>query len=89
MGIYRPGDQDCKGPIGKIQDEKEMNVKAYIARDPSGVCRVFVKRAKHKHWFELGQHRETDTAFERALMAGAVVWKPGIVDRTQLFCKKT
>ena len=60
-------------------------VNAYIARDPSGVFRVFVKRAKHKHWFELGQHRETDTAFERALMDGAVVWKPAIVDRTQLF----
>lgn len=66
----------------------ENRVDAYIARDPSGVCRVFVKRSKYKHWFELGQHRETDTAFERALMAGAVVWKPGIVDRTQLFCKK-
>lgn len=63
-------------------------VNAYIARDPSGVFRVFVKRAKHKWWFELGQHRETDVAFERALMAGTVVWKPAIVDTMQLFSKK-
>ena len=26
MGIYRPGNQDCKGPIGKIQDEKEITM---------------------------------------------------------------
>ena len=64
------------------------SVNAYIARDPSGVFRVFVKRAKHKWWFELGQHRETDVAFERALIAGKVVWKPAIVDTTQLFSKK-
>lgn len=63
-------------------------VNAYIARDPNGICRVMVKRAKYKHWFELGQHRETDTAFERALMAGAVFWKPAILDRSQLFSKK-
>ena len=64
------------------------SVNAYIARDPSGVFRVFVKRAKHKWWFELGQHRETDVAFERALMAGTVVWKPCVVDKMQLFSKK-
>lgn len=63
-------------------------VNAYIARDPAGVCRVFVKRAKYKHWFELGEHRETDVAFERALADGSVAWKPGIVDRTQLFLQK-
>ena len=66
----------------------ETKVDAYIARDPAGVCRVFVKRAKHKHWFELGRHRETDVAFERALAVGSVAWKPGIVDRTQLFLPK-
>ena len=64
------------------------HVNAYIARDPNGICRVMVKRAKFKHWFELGRHRETDVAFERALVVGSVAWKPGIVDRTQLFCKK-
>lgn len=60
-------------------------VDAYIARDPNGICRVMVKRAKYKHWFELGQHRPTDAAFERALVNGAVCWGPAIVDRTKLF----
>ena len=90
MGIYRTGDQDCKGPIGKIQDgKKEMNetVNAYIARDPNGICRVMVKRAKYKHWFELGQHGPTDAAFEQALAAGTVRWNPVIEDKTKLFCK--
>lgn len=91
MGIYRPGDQDCKGPIGKIQDEKEMTnepkVDAYIARDPNGICRVMVKRAKFKHWFELGQHGPTDAAFEQALAAGTVRWNPAIEDKTRLFRK--
>lgn len=66
----------------------ENRVDAYIARDPSGVCRVMVKRSKYKHWFELGRHRETDVAFERALAVGSVAWKPAIVDRTQLFLQK-
>ena len=66
----------------------ETKVNAYIARDPSGVCRVFVKRSKYKHWFELGKHRETDVAFERALAVGSVAWKPGIIDRAQLFSQK-
>lgn len=91
MGIYRPGNKDCKGPIGKIQDEKEMTnepkVDAYIARDPNGICRVMVKRAKYKHWFELGQHGPTDAAFEQALAAGTVRWNPAIEDKTQLFRK--
>lgn len=66
----------------------ETKVNAYIARDPSGVFRVFVKRSKYKHWFELGKHRETDVAFERALAVGSVAWKPGIIDRAQLFLQK-
>lgn len=34
MGIYRPGDQDCKGPIGKIQDKKEMT------KEQCGRCKM-------------------------------------------------
>lgn len=34
MGIYRPGDQDCKGPIGKIQGEKEMT------KEQCGRCKM-------------------------------------------------
>ncbi len=64
-----------------------MKVEAYVARDPNGTHRVFCKRAKHKWWFELGQHAETDAAFERAMMDGTVVWKPGVVDKMQLFSK--
>lgn len=50
----------------------ETKVDAHIVRDPNGVCRVMVKRAKYKHWFELGQHAATDVAFEQALAAGTV-----------------
>lgn len=63
----------------------EKRVDAYIARDVNGVCRVYVKRAKYKHWFELGKHRPTDAEFERALAAGSVCWKTQIEDRTKLF----
>lgn len=62
-------------------------VDAYIARDPNGICRVMVKRAKFKHWFELGQHGPTDAAFELALAAGMVRWNPAIEDKTKLFRK--
>jgi len=60
-------------------------VDAQIVRDPSGVCRVFVKRAKYKHRFELGRHRETDAEFERALESGTVHWNARILDRSKLF----
>ncbi len=60
-------------------------VDAHIVRDPAGTCRIFCKRAKHKWWFELGRHAETDAAFEQALAAGTIRWKPEIVDRSKLF----
>lgn len=60
-------------------------VNAYIARDAHGVCRVYCKRAKYKHWFELGQHPDTDAEFERALAAGTVNWDRKIVDPGKLF----
>ena len=63
----------------------ENRVNAYIARDAHGVCRVMVKRAKYKHWFQLGRHAATDAAFEQALAAGTVRWEPKIVDPGQLF----
>lgn len=62
-----------------------MKVDAYIARDPNGICRVMVKRAKYKHWFELGQHGPTDAAFEQALASGRVRWNDRILDKTKLF----
>lgn len=60
-------------------------VEAYIIRDPDGTHRIFVKRAKYKHWFELGRHKETDIAFERALESGAISWKNKVVDRLSIF----
>lgn len=65
----------------------ETKVDAHIVRDPNGVCRVMVKRAKYKHWFELGQHGPTGTAFEQALAVGTVRWNPAIEDKTKLFRK--
>ena len=63
----------------------KSKVNASIVRDPSGVCRVFCQRAKYKHWFELGRHRPTDIAFERALADGSVCWKSEIADKSKLF----
>ena len=62
-----------------------MEVQAYIARDAAGIHRIFCKRAKYKWWFELGQHRETDIAFQKALASGKIQWRGQIEDKTQLF----
>lgn len=75
----------------RIEREKQREraglLCAKIARDSNGICRVMVKRAKFKHWFELGQHGPTDAAFEQALAAGTVRWNPVIEDKTKLFRK--
>ena len=63
----------------------EPRVNAYIARDANGVCRVYCKRAKYKHLFELGRHAATDAVFEQALAAGTVRWEPKVVDPGKLF----
>lgn len=60
---------------------------AYIERDANGIHRVICKRAKYKHWHELGKHRETDAAFEKALASGIIWWNPLIKDKTKLFRK--
>lgn len=70
----------------QIKNLQEITpIKAKIVRDPAGVCRIFCQRAKRKWWFELGKHQDTDTAFERALQAGSVVWPEGITDTAKLF----
>lgn len=65
-------------------------VDAYIERTPSGTYRVMVKRAKHKWWFELGKHPETDAAFTRALADGTVGCGPKSANRKKncIFPKK-
>ena len=64
-------------------------IKAQIVRGNDGICRVYCQRARRKWWFELGQHKETDTAFEAALGAespdNGIQWRPRIDDRTKLF----
>lgn len=69
------------------QAKTGTKVDAYIARDPNGIYRIMAKRAKFKHWFELGQHGPTDSAFEQALEAGTVRWNSQIEDKTKLFRK--
>ena len=69
--------------LNKLQQMSK--IRANIARDANGVCRIFCQRAKYKHWFQLGKHAETDTAFEQALAAGSLCWGTKIVDPGKLF----
>lgn len=62
-----------------ISKEKYKMVDAYVKKILGGY-RIMCKRAKHKWWFELGQHKETDKAFARALANGTVNWYPEISD---------
>ena len=65
--------------------EKFGTVRAYVARDASGAHRIIAQRDRRKWWFELGRHAETDTAFERALRYGNVLWSEEIRDANKLF----
>ena len=67
----------------------ENKVKARIRKWADGSVHVEAKRDKFKHWFELGQHRETDATFEQALQAGTVDWTPKIVEPPRLFWGST
>ena len=60
-------------------------VKAYIARDANGVCRIYCQRAPRKWWFELGRHAATDFMFEAALSSGTISWNQKIKDPGKLF----
>ena len=62
-------------------------IKARIERDDHGTHRVYVHRAKFKHWFELGSHKPTDDAFGKALEDSSVQWQPRIVRHDVLFEK--
>ncbi len=57
----------------------EKRVRARIRLLPSGYA-VEVKRAKYKHWFTLGAHHQTDSAFRKALADGTVEWKDRIIE---------
>lgn len=62
-------------------------VKARIERDDNGTHRVFVQRAKFKHWFELGTHKPTDAAFNIALADCTVKWADEVIRHDVLFHK--
>lgn len=62
-------------------------VKARLEKDAGGVHRVFVQRAKYKHWFELGKHRDSDSLFYRAYSLGDIQWEKDILDHDSLFVK--
>ena len=62
-------------------------VKARIERDDDGTHRVFAQRAKYKHWFELGRHKPTDSAFNVALADNAVSWADVVIRHDVLFPK--
>ena len=62
-----------------------MKVIARIARDPNGVCRVFVQRAKYKHWFELGRHQETDIDLKRRWAPAASIGNPRLPTNRNFF----
>lgn len=68
----------------KVKDMSNKVI-ATIRRDVVGTHRVFCKRAKYKHWHELGRHHETDVAFAQALKVGLVKWETAIVDNSTLF----
>lgn len=65
-------------------------VKARFEKDSNGTHRVFVQRAKFKHWFELGRHSPTDISFQRVLHEkgiSGIDWVPDIIDHNSLFQK--
>lgn len=67
------------------QIENLDKIKAYIARDPKGVCRIYCQRGRRKWWRELGDHRATDVAFERALAVGEVEFQPKVKKIGEIF----
>lgn len=60
-------------------------IKAKIVRAESGIIQIYCKRDKYKHWFELGKHGPTDSAFSKALKNGSILWQPVIDDKMKLF----
>ena len=78
---------DDPGIEREKQRERDGRLRAQIARDANGVCRVMVKRGKFKHWHEYGTHPESDVAFRRALFEKNIEWLPKILEPPTLFSK--
>lgn len=77
-------DELAKWVKGQFAPKPVTAIRAKVVRDNAGY-RIVCQRAKYKHWFELGLHRETDAAFESAYRAGTLNWNPDIDDATKLF----
>ena len=60
-------------------------VRAKVVKDPDGVHRIFVQRAKYKHWFELGTHKTTTVNFYQHLVQGDIAWEQFIWTTDTLF----
>ena len=63
-------------------------VKARLEKDANGVHRVFVQRAKYKHWFELGKHKDSTNLFYQAYNLGSLQWEKDVLDHNSLFEKQ-
>lgn len=62
-------------------------VRASIIKDAFGIYRIYAQRDKHKWWFELGQHSETDREFVKALRTNSISWLSEVTE-LGLFDKK-
>ena len=64
---------------------KITGTRARVVKWGGGSYHVECQRARRKWWRELGQHRETDREFERALADGTLEWMPKIQDDGIIF----
>lgn len=52
------------------------------------IKRFEVQRAKYKHWFQIGEHKDTDQAFTHAIVNGEKIeWPKEIITPNTLFNK--
>ena len=57
-----------------------------IFSDDGKIERLEIQRAKFKHWFPIGKHRETNNALKKAIMTGqAIEWPADIKTPNTLF----
>ena len=58
-------------------------MKARIVTQPGKDAYVEIQRAKCKHWFRFGRHKEGDNALRRGIAQGEVEWV--IIEPKKLF----
>lgn len=63
-------------------------IRTSVIKDTFGIYRIYAQRYKHKWWFELGRHSETDRRLLKALRASSISWLPGVTE-LGLFDKKS